>query len=230
VTCTGKTIITENPNIEEAKVLSAHCRTADFSSYSRMDGVVASIHPGSITQVHNVFSLQDEFSRVYQEKEAVLLTNIYGTITRFDIDQDKVPIVRRCGNCSGLYKKDESSPELSCLNIDCKDYRSMAENRSVVLQYDVKVDLSDETGTLLACILRPEVMERLFGVKAADFAELSEVSRRSFKLDFFLKPLKLTLGIMLPTHDRKVVMISVVDMSPATLEEICSKMPISIIK
>ena len=36
----------------------------------------------------------------------------------------------------------------------------MAENRSVVLQYDVKVDLSDETGTLLACILRPEVMER----------------------------------------------------------------------
>ena len=41
-------------------------------------------------EVHNVFSLQDEFSRVYQEKEAVLLTNIYGTITRFDIDQDKV--------------------------------------------------------------------------------------------------------------------------------------------
>ena len=37
-----------------------------------------------------MYGIQEECSRIFLEKDSVLFTNLYGTITRFDIDQEKV--------------------------------------------------------------------------------------------------------------------------------------------
>jgi len=224
VTCTGKTIITENPNIGEAKTLARYCQTVDFSSNSRMDSIIARTNLDSVTQVHNVFSLQKELNRVHNEKEAVLLTNIFGYITRFDLDQDQAPLMYKCGHCCFVLQRDESGA-LTCQNIDCREFRSRAESRPVIVDYNVKVDISDETGTILSCNLRSDIMEKMYGVKANDFVELSGASKTSFKWDLFLSPMKLLLGIMLPTLERRAVVITVVNLQHANLEEMCSKMP-----
>ncbi|XP_023321096.1 meiosis-specific with OB domain-containing protein isoform X2 [Eurytemora carolleeae] len=130
VSCTGKTIITQNPEIGEAKILANHCQTADFSSYSRMDALVANINPSTISQVHNVFSLMDELNKVYQDKEGMLLTNLYGYITMLDIDQAQVPTTSRCGCCTMPYRPDEGTGHPCCTNIDCKEYRSFGVSGS----------------------------------------------------------------------------------------------------
>jgi len=225
VSCTGRTIITENPDICEAKLLHRRCQQADFSSLSRMDSLLTNINLASISQVHNVFSLTEELQdKICQDKEDVLFTNIYGYITKFDIDLDQ-SVVLRCGCCAGPYKADETSHALSCLNIDCKMYRIDGPNRQAVHQYDVKADISDETGTILACRVRPEVLERAFGVNAQEFTELSDVGRTSFKWTLFLVPLKVCLGILLPSQDRRQPFISIVHLGHVSMEQLCANVP-----
>jgi len=223
VSCTGRTIVTENPNTGEARMLAKYCQMADFSSSSRMDSLLASFNPASIVQVHNVNSLQGEIYTPCQEKDSMLITNVYGYITRMDIDNPKASTQLRCGNCSWMYRADDASSPPCCQNIDCRDYRSTSSER--IENYDVRVDVTDETGTLVSVPMRSEVLSRALGIDAAEYSGMSDVTRTALKWDLCFIPLKISVGIMLPTQDRRAPVLSIVFLDSANITDVCSKVP-----
>ena len=126
-----------------------------------------------------------------------------------------------CNLCSQKLKKKDGD-NLSCGNLDCCNYYSA--NAQVSLQYDVKADISDETGTLVNCRVNSSMLERILGL-ASDFTNLSAAIKTDFKWQIFLKPMKLSLVIMKPTRENGSASIVIVNISPVTLAEITTKMP-----
>ena len=112
-----------------------------------------------------------------------------------------------------------------CVNIDCNEYSNISQNRVNPSQtYNVRADVSDETGTLDNIKISQTMLERCFG-NPAEFAILSDITKTAYKWSLMFKPMRIILAMMLPTGDNKNSTIRLVDAFPTTLEEITTKMP-----
>ena len=112
-----------------------------------------------------------------------------------------------------------------CVNIDCKEYNNTSQVRvNPSQQFNLRVDVSDETGTLPSIKIRQAMLEKRFG-RPADFANLSCRTKTGYKWQIMFKPMKIILAMMLPTGDQKNYTIMMVDVRPSTLEEISINMP-----
>ena len=109
--------------------------------------------------------------------------------------------------------------------MDCKEYNNTSQDRAhPSQQFNIRVDVSDETGTLSSVKIRQAMLEKRFG-RPADFAQLSYRTKIGYKWQIMFKPMKIILAMMLPTGDQKNYTIMMVDAWPTSLEEITIKMP-----
>ena len=112
-----------------------------------------------------------------------------------------------------------------CMNIDCKEYSNIGQDKvKPSPTFNVRVDVSDETGTLPHMRISQGMLERRFG-HPADFATLSDHTKTAFKWQIMFKPMRIILAMMLPTGDNKNSNLMLVEALPTTLEEITIKMP-----
>lgn len=220
ITCTSRTIFTCNPHTQEAATLSAFAQTVDFSSVSKLDQFISTIDVRSISRILNVANLAFSCEEVCTDRDSILTTLVYGYITKFDIDVDGA-VHYLCNLCNQQLSRKEGD-EQHCGNLDCSNYCST--NTKINIQYNVRADISDETGTLISCRVNSTLLERLLG-SASDFINISAATKTGFKWQFFLKPLKLSLVVMKPTREKSSTSIVIVDFSQVTLAEITTKMP-----
>ena len=220
LTGTSKTVITVNPDTMEAAALVRFAQLADFSSVSRLDQFVAAIQPQTVTKVVNVLNVQMMREKSAGTQEALQAVSLYGFLSRLDLDcEDTVTL--RCGRCCGLL----TGLEAVCVSMDCEDFNVSGPGRMIPSQqYYLRADVSDETGSLSGLKVSQTFLTRNLG-PAAEFARLSDQTKTAFKWQFFLRPMKITLALMLPTSDSRTFTGMVVEAVPATLEEICAKMP-----
>ena len=112
-----------------------------------------------------------------------------------------------------------------CSNMECKQYNNArVETLNLVHQFDVRGDISDETGSLSSVKINQAMLERLLG-QPTEFMNLSHQAKTDYKWNFLLKPMKIILAVMLPTGDRKKAAVMIVDAFPSSLEEMNAKMP-----
>jgi len=225
VTANSKTVITVNPSTREAEALASYAQLADFSSISRLDQFVSTIDTKSVTRVANVMMLQDMRQKICQAKDSLVPVCLFGYITNLNIDCPEA-VGFKCGSCSGPFKTcQEQGGAMVCVNIDCNEYSNISQNRVNPSQtYNVRADVSDETGTLDNIKISQTMLERCFG-NPAEFAILSDITKTAYKWSLMFKPMRIILAMMLPTGDNKNSTIRLVDAFPTTLEEITTKMP-----
>lgn len=225
VTANSKTVITVNPNTREAMALARYAQLVDFSSVSRLDQFVATIESNSVSRVVNVMMVQSMCQKITQPKDCLVPVCLFGYITKFDIDCPEA-VGFKCGVCSGPFKScPEQLGEEVCVNMDCKEFNNTSQDRvNPSQQYNIRVDVSDETGTLASIKIRQAMLETRFG-RPADFTQLSYRTKAGYKWQIMFKPMKIILAMMLPTGDRKNHTIMMVDAWPTSLEEISIKMP-----
>ena len=218
---TSRTLVTVNPDTKEAASLLRHAQLADFSSVSRLDQFVSGLDPRTVTRVANV-AMVEAMMTARQEpgQESLAAVTLYGYITRFDADccaEETVSL--HCGACSGLLRPQPDTGHLGCGKLECP----APDTGSPSQKFSVRADVSDETGSLASVKMAPALLERVLG-PPGDFVKLSDQTRTGYKWRVMLKPLKMTLALLLPTPDRSGHCM-VVDMSSVTLEEITVKMP-----
>ena len=225
VTANSKTVITVNPNNMEAKALARYAQLADFSSISRLDQFVGTIDTKSVGRVVNVMMVQTMCQHVTQTKDSLVSVCLFGYITNLNIDCQEA-VGYKCGACSGPFKPcQEQGGEMVCMNIDCKEYSNISQDKvKPSPTYNVRVDVSDETGTLPHMRISQGMLERRFG-HPADFATLSDHTKTAFKWQIMFQPMRIILAMMLPTGDNKNSTLMLVEALPTTLEEITIKMP-----
>ena len=114
---------------------------------------------------------------------------------------------------------------LVCSNIECVDFNNH-ETRSTTpcYHFNIRADVSDETGTLTSVKMSPVMLEKLLG-PLSDFIWLTDETKTLYKWKIMFKPQKLTLALLLPTPESMSSHSMVVDMTPATYEEMSIKMP-----
>jgi len=225
VTANSKTVITVNPNTREAMALARYAQLADFSSFSRLDQFVGTIDTNSVSRVANVMMVQTMCQSITQTKDSLVSVCLFGYITNLNIDcQEAVGF--KCGACSGPFKPcREQGGEMVCVNIDCKEYSNISQDKVKPSQtYNVRVDVSDETGTLPHMKISQRMLERRFGLPA-EFATLSDHTKTAYKWQIMFKPMKIILAMMLPTGENKNSTLMLVEVLPTSLEEITIKMP-----
>lgn len=220
LTATSRTVITVNPDTMEAAALVKFAYLADFSWISRLDQFVATIRTDTVTKVLNVLNVQTMQDKAVVTSEAMQAVNLYGFLSRLDLDcGDTVSL--RCGRCCGPLDGMESV----CSSMECEDYNVSGPSRITPShQYYLRADVSDETGSLSGLKVSQAFLTRNLG-PAAEFARLSDQTKTAFKWQFFLRPMKITLALMLPTAENRTFTGMVVEAVPATLDEICTKMP-----
>ena len=158
------------------------------------------------------------------KENSLTAVKVYGYITRFDIDCPEA-VVLHCSCCNLVLRKDLNTGDLVCDNMECREYSSRRQERSSPSpRYGLRADLSDETGTIAGVKISQALMESRIG-PPGDFIQLSDSTRTSYKWSVMLKPLKVTLAMVLPTTDSRAAHCMIVDMTPASLEEITAKMP-----
>ena len=160
--------------------------------------------------------------------DSMMSVCLFGYITKFDIDCPDA-INFRCGSCSGPFKPVPDmggmGGEMVCVNMECREYNNIRQDRiNPSQQYNVRVDVSDETGTLANIKIRQSMLENRYG-NPTEFTNISDHTKTAFKWQLVFKPWRIILAMMLPTGDQRNSTVMLVDALPTTLEEITTKMP-----
>ena len=222
VTSTSRTVITVNPDTAEAVALLHHAQFKDFSTLSRLDKFAASLDTRQVTRVVNAIMLDSMLGNMATNQDCLVAVKFYGYLTRYDVDcPDAVSL--HCGLCSGLLKYN-SEDVLICSNIECVEFNNPEPKSTPCQHYNIRADISDETGTLTSVKMNPGMLEKHLG-PPSEFIHLSDQTRTGYKWQMMFKPLKLTLALLLQTPESKSSHSMIVDMAPVTYEEMSIKMP-----
>jgi len=222
LTATSKTVITVNPDTVEAGALVRYAQLADFSSLARLDQFVTSVPLSSFNRIVNVVSVQDMQENLVLPSEALVPVLLYGFLTKLDLDSDDA-VSLRCGRCSGPMTLGNGGEV--CSSFDCKDFNVSGPERMLPSQqYRLKADVSDETGTLSGIRVSSAFLIKNLG-PAAEFARLSGETKTAFKWRWFLKPLKLSLALLLPTAENSYPAGMLADAAEVGLQELTAKVP-----
>ena len=112
-----------------------------------------------------------------------------------------------------------------CVNMECREFNNIRQDRiNPSQQFYVRGDISDETGTLASIKISQAMLDSYLG-PPAEFAKLSDQIKTAFKWQLVLKPMRITLAMMLPNGDHRNTTIMLVEATPTTLEEVAVKMP-----
>ncbi|TRY73827.1 hypothetical protein TCAL_01921 [Tigriopus californicus] len=222
VTATSRTIIAINPNIEEAKHLATYARHANFSLGAQVERSVSTIDYQTIRKVSNIVTLQDLTNTGGISGESDFPSIVFGYITKMDLDGDVGKIVHlRCSECHSIIPV---ATKL-CSNIDCQAFNDHNFVQRQTPKWNLKMDVSDSTGTLENCRVDGDAATRLVG-KIEEFVDLSEADKTSLKWRHFIQPVKLWLVILLPNMDRARSSTVILNWNPVTLDEFAKDTPI----
>ena len=225
VTSTSKTVITVNPDTMEANNLQRYAATVDFSTVSRLDQFVSSLDIRNVNRTVNTEML-DSMLRTKlssSSQDCLVAVVLYGAITKFDIDCDEA-VSLHCGACTSLLKRD-SGTIMACDNMECSEFGNTSPERiSPTQHYNMRADVSDETGTLTGVKIFSGLLEKRLG-SPTEFMMLSDQTKTGYKWQVMMKTLKITLAMLLPTVNHQTSHIMIADLAPVTLEEVATKMP-----
>jgi len=217
VTATGRTVITVNPDTTEASSLLTHAQVVSFSSMTRLDGYVSSLDLSHVTRVVNISMLQTLLKEKCTGQDPMLAVCVYGYLTRFDVDCPET-IALHCSSCSELLKKTDNQ-YLICMNMECGEFKNTRFDRPAPCpRYNVRADISDETGTLSSVKIYQSFLVKKLG-SPAEFVRLTHETRTAYKWQFMLKPVKMTIAMRLPASDSGLFHLMLVDVRRTTLEE-----------
>lgn len=92
--------------------------------------------------------------------------------------------------------------------------------------FNINIQLSDQTGTLVETRLSGIVADQLLGLNANAFQRLSERKKTELKWRFLLKYFEVKLLIKKPAAMRKNLTVIVVDMELVQLEQLIQKLSV----
>ncbi|XP_030068681.1 meiosis-specific with OB domain-containing protein [Microcaecilia unicolor] len=197
-TVISKTIITANPDIQEANILSCYVR--EYAETGVLDEesdeqARDSVNLQSIVDVYTVQQLKVKASQL-EDKTSTVYGIVYAYLSTLNVDADIGKIVRnRCSRCRHLINESNT-----CTYSFCNDMSSDA--KSVITSFNLQVDLTDHTGTLQSCNLSGNVAEEVLSCKVNKFLTLTEEQKTALKWTLLLERCKIYLKMFLSPSGR----------------------------
>ncbi|KAK7593096.1 hypothetical protein V9T40_007848 [Parthenolecanium corni] len=216
---TGKTVITENPSTTKAESLRNFLTAQPLQGTGKLDQIINKYTDLSV--INSVMSCEKIISKGRSGTNSNEFTAVvYALLNFFDIDGPESFIATKCMRCQW---KVDPSMEL-CLNANCQ---SVGGDLAPLFDqvYDIRVTLTDHTGSLVNCRLNNEAAVRMIGCKASQFPAFSEIQKTSIKWKFLLKYCTAKV-VVLPLSGKDTSIITVMSLDTVSLSQYSSLVPL----
>nr|XP_029724635.1 protein hold'em-like [Aedes albopictus] len=208
----GKTIITEDPAVEEADQLLLHVMRVPLSesdvAQSLFDG---SVDPVNITTIMTVQQILDRAEGDLKGEEDQFTALCYAVISKFDLDGCSKIISRKCLTCKSLLRMTDQK----CLRDEC-----LPNPYNISKYFDIPVDITDHTGTLNNCRLVSQAAENTLNCNVDTFLKMGDVQKGKLKWRYLLERCALKLIIKRKSPIRFQSVYTIVECSVAKPQEV----------
>nr|XP_057917479.1 meiosis-specific with OB domain-containing protein [Doryrhamphus excisus] len=209
----SKTVITVNPDTQEASLLYSYAKEM-VESGALEDDKPEDIPVESITDVYTVGQLKQKS----QETAETFSCIIFSFISKLDLDSGVSKVIKtRCSRCK--FQVPEGMQ--CCFNQLCP---GRGQVFSATTGFDLLLDLTDHTGTLHACSLRSPVAETTLGCTTEEFTRLTDNERTAMKWKILLERCKIYVKIFPSTKTKSGVRVVVLACSLADPGEVKQQM------
>ncbi|XP_019712559.1 meiosis-specific with OB domain-containing protein [Hippocampus comes] len=191
----SKTIITVNPDTQEAGLLCRYATEMLESGALEQDDKAEDVQVESITAVYTVGQLKEKSQESPETSHGIT----YSFISKLDLDSCVSKVIRtRCAKC----KFQVTEGTQYCNNQLCP---GRGQVFSSITGFDLMMNLTDHTGTLHACTLRSPVAEAMLGCTTEQFTHLTDNERTAMKWKFLLERCKTYVKILPSTRTKSGV-------------------------
>ncbi|KAM8961041.1 meiosis-specific with OB domain-containing protein [Pelodytes ibericus] len=204
-TVVSKTIFTINPDTPEAHALIGYAQDCVETGVFNEENEELAKDSVNLESIHNIYTIQQIKQRASQglEKNDPLYGLVFAYISTLNIDCDTDKLIRnRCSQCGYLI----IDSAVGCTYASCK--KTAFETNTVIPSLDLKVDITDHTGTL-SCNLSGSVAEETLSCTVDRFSNLTEDQKTSLKWNFLLERCKIYIKICLSTNSRSGMRVTV---------------------
>ncbi|XP_053688808.1 meiosis-specific with OB domain-containing protein [Sabethes cyaneus] len=214
----GRTIITEDPAIEEAdKLLIYVMKTSTQDSELAYSALSSTVDPSTITSVMTVQQIVDRAEGDLKTEEDQFTALCYALITKFDLDGCSRVTSRKCSNCKTLLRISDSR---------CQKEECQSTPYHISINFDIPVDITDHTGTLANCRLMSQAAENTLNCKVEAFLKMGDTSKGKLKWRYLLERCAVKLVIKRKSPIRFQTLYNIVDCSVANPQEVGSKIKV----
>ncbi|GAB6025862.1 hypothetical protein CHUAL_011838 [Chamberlinius hualienensis] len=176
----NKTIFTVNPDTREAHILYlfAQSKAAEVENSDE-------INLEDIRETYLVHKLNDKINKLSNPREEKICGILFGVLTHFDLDGPFSLISTKCKLCGRMLDKETTQ----CVNQNCPSGNGV-EATIAIEQIDLKISISDHSGTMKQCRLSGSVAEAFLGYKVKDLMEMNDYQLTMLKWKFLLERFK----------------------------------------
>ncbi|XP_021707220.1 protein hold'em [Aedes aegypti] len=209
----GKTIITEDPAVEEADQLLLHVMKAPLSEsdFAQSLSAAGTVDPMNITTVMTVQQILDRAEGDLKGEEDQFTALCYAVVSRFDLDGCSKIISRKCLTCKSLLRMTDPK----CPREECSP-----NPYNIHKYFDIPVDITDHTGTLNNCRLVSQAAENTLDCNIESFLKMGDVQKGKLKWRFLLERCALKLVIKRKSPIRFQSVYSIVECTIAKPQEV----------
>lgn len=219
----SKTIITEDPLIPQAEVLRKYAKSVPITKYAILDQItMAAPDPSTITTVMTARRITDTAevpTTMSNLNERQFTAVIYAHVTELDLDGFGTLVVTRCERCGNRINRTTVNV---CVNLNCP-VGSGAEQGSPETKFDIRVSLSDHTGTII-CKLAGAIAEKVLECTVDDFLKMTDREKELLKWKYLLERCKVKIIVL--KRENSTPLISILTCELAILAEVAAKLPI----
>lgn len=225
-TATAKTIITVNPDSQEAYTLYQYARTADLKQSYGESGAAfnqQSTDLSKITDVYTVEEIQAQCSSsgvgAGGDASGRACGILYASITAFNLDAESPHsvIVTRCSKC-----RRRVEPGLrQCMNTSCAigSALGLGVDQELETSFSLQMQLSDHTGSLAGCSLSGDVAAKTIEHTVEGYLSLPEENRTDLKWTFLLERYKIYYKVQPATPEFPTPKVTILSCERADVRE-----------
>ncbi|KAI8035283.1 protein hold'em [Drosophila gunungcola] len=216
------TLMGENPLMagEDCRLLLAFAATVPLKSFdgcaqAELDNLPAAASIQVQMTVRQIYSRAE--GELQDASTSQFTSVLYGMVTKFDLDGFSKHINRKCTACERLIPRNLED----CSTEACRMEFLLANDGPRYTSYfNINIQLSDQTGTLVETRLAGNPAERILGLRAEDFERLAERDKSKLKWRFLLKYFEARLLVRKPAGMHKNLVVVVVDMKAIPLDKL----------
>lgn len=221
-TFTSRSVLTENPVGKEAENLARYATTAKIEAANIWNQTLDLPDVDKIQNVMSVQQVQNRLDLAGESTQSLQFTAlIYAVVTHLDLDGYSRLITRKCGFCKSLIK--DSNVTGKCANSACPVTQGR-ENGDPELHFDIRMNISDHTGSLNDCRLTGKIAETVLRCSVEEFLRMSEGERAKMKWKYLLERCAIRIVVYFDNQHRPV--ISVQGCNVADTLEVAERIPV----
>ncbi|XP_060516986.1 meiosis-specific with OB domain-containing protein isoform X2 [Cylas formicarius] len=219
---TGRTIVTENPISKEAESLIDYVKNAPIETFDIVERLLTSLPNTATQEVVNVKQLQERINACVDNEEhqgnRSFSVFLFAFVSHLDLDGLSQTLIVKCVRCKTAMKG------AKCENTGCPSVFENEDTTESEVTFDVKVMLSDHTGTLTNCRLSGQAAETVLGCSAAAFHLMSDDQKCDLKWRYLMERCKIRIAVLFMTSQYPT--LSILNVSLADGLEVAKKLAV----